>query len=84
METNNTHSLLMKRRREHQECDSKPGGRGCLVLGRNVCLNKKKNNHLKVVWRYLRSGILWLVVVAVALLAIVVAPTRISPITGER
>ena len=85
MKTNNTHRLLMKRRREHQECDSKPGGRGCLVLGRDVCLDKKRSNHLKVVWRHLRSGIpLWLVVVAVALLAIVIAPTRISSITGER
>lgn len=75
-------ALLMKRRREHQECDSKPGGRGCLVLGRSICLDKKDDSHLKVVWRYVRSGIpLWLVVVTIALLATVMAPTRISPIT---
>ncbi|KAF7868506.1 hypothetical protein EAF04_005037 [Stromatinia cepivora] len=77
-------ALLMKRRREHQECDSKPGGRGCLVLGRSVCVEKKGNHHLKVVWRYLRSGTpLWLAVVTVALLAIVIAPTRTSPITED-
>ncbi|KAF7942905.1 uncharacterized protein EAE97_006359 [Botrytis byssoidea] len=77
-------ALLMKRRREHQECDSKPGGRGCLVLGKNICVDKKESNHVKAVWRYLKSGIpLWLVVVTVALLAIVIAPTKISPITGN-
>lgn len=27
----------MKRRREHGECETKPGGRGCLVLGTAVC-----------------------------------------------
>jgi hypothetical protein len=29
--------LLMKRRREHGECDIKVGGRGCLVYGTKVC-----------------------------------------------
>ncbi|CCD53253.1 hypothetical protein BofuT4_P122720.1 [Botrytis cinerea T4] len=77
-------ALLMKRRREHQECDTKPGGRGCLVLGRNICIDKKESNHFKVVWRYFKSGVpLWLVVVTVALLAIVIASPRTSPIIGS-
>lgn len=84
VETNNVCSLLMKRRREHQECDTKPGGRGCLVLGRNICIDKKESNHFKVVWRYFKSGVpLWLVVVTVALLAIVIASPRTSPIIGS-
>lgn len=75
----------MKRRREHQECDGKAGGRGCLVLGRDICLEKKKNSDPGEIWRYLKSGIpMWFIVVAVALLAIVISPTGGSPITGRR
>jgi hypothetical protein len=29
--------LLMKRRREHGECDTREGGRGCLVFGTGAC-----------------------------------------------
>jgi len=27
----------MKRRREHGECDTREGGRGCLVFGTKIC-----------------------------------------------
>lgn len=33
--------LLMKRRREHGECETRPGGRGCLVFGTPICQSKK-------------------------------------------
>jgi hypothetical protein len=32
----------MKRRREHIECESRAGGRGCIVLGTPICTSKKK------------------------------------------
>jgi len=32
----------MKRRREHGDCDTKVGGRGCLVFGSKVCTHEKK------------------------------------------
>ncbi|CAG8960819.1 hypothetical protein HYFRA_00002356 [Hymenoscyphus fraxineus] len=34
--------LLMKRRREHGECESRPDGRGCLVFGTKICTYKKE------------------------------------------
>ncbi|KAH6717115.1 hypothetical protein BKA61DRAFT_478251 [Leptodontidium sp. MPI-SDFR-AT-0119] len=33
--------LLMKRRREHGECDTREGGRGCLVFDTKVCTFRK-------------------------------------------
>jgi hypothetical protein len=32
----------MKRRREHGECDTREGGRGCLVFGTKICTYQKK------------------------------------------
>jgi hypothetical protein len=32
----------MKRRREHGECDTREGGRGCLVFGTKICIYRKK------------------------------------------
>lgn len=37
-----TFRLLMKRRREHGECDTREGGRGCLVFGTRICTFRKK------------------------------------------
>ncbi|TVY87159.1 hypothetical protein LAWI1_G006248, partial [Lachnellula willkommii] len=34
--------LLMKRRREHGECDTREGGRGCLVFGTGICTFRRK------------------------------------------
>ncbi|KAK7227359.1 hypothetical protein V2G26_015362 [Clonostachys chloroleuca] len=34
--------LLMKRRREHMECDSRPG-LGCLVFGTKTCVHRQRN-----------------------------------------
>ncbi|KAF8857261.1 hypothetical protein BDZ45DRAFT_744651 [Acephala macrosclerotiorum] len=34
--------LLMKRRREHGECETREGGRGCLVFETKVCEYRKK------------------------------------------
>jgi hypothetical protein len=40
----NSNSLLMKRRREHGECESREGGRGCIVLGTPVCTSTKRRD----------------------------------------
>ena len=32
----------MKRRREHGECETREGGRGCLVFGTAVCAFRKR------------------------------------------
>lgn len=32
----------MKRRREHGECDTREGGRGCLVFGTGICTFRRK------------------------------------------
>ena len=32
----------MKRRREHGDCDTRQGGRGCLVFGTKVCTYRKE------------------------------------------
>ncbi|KAH8597223.1 hypothetical protein B0O99DRAFT_618288 [Bisporella sp. PMI_857] len=40
-------SLLMKRRREHGECDSTEGGRGCLVFGTPICTSRKRHSGLR-------------------------------------
>ncbi|KUJ16947.1 uncharacterized protein LY89DRAFT_585731 [Mollisia scopiformis] len=34
--------LLMKRRREHGECETREGGRGCLVFETKVCTYRKE------------------------------------------
>ncbi|KAH8804679.1 F-box domain-containing protein [Xylogone sp. PMI_703] len=47
--------LLMKRRREHFECDSQPGGRGCLIYGTDFCVNKKKRSALLRVSKWTTS-----------------------------
>jgi hypothetical protein len=39
-------SLLMKRRREHMECDSRPGV-GCLVFSTKTCVHRKRRSR----WR---------------------------------
>lgn len=39
---NDTSRLLMKRRREHGECETRPDGRGCLVFGTKICTYQKK------------------------------------------
>src|SRR3954466_14983725 len=36
--------LLMKRRREHGECERREGGRGCLVFQTPVCSPRKKRS----------------------------------------
>ncbi|PQE28924.1 F-box domain-containing protein [Rutstroemia sp. NJR-2017a BBW] len=68
--------LLMKRRREHQECEDRPGGRGCLVFGRPICLDKPgKKRHLGAVWRTLKSDrVVWVAAVVVVVLAALILP----------
>lgn len=67
--------LLMKRRREHGECEAKPGGRGCLVLGTPVCAvrrEKMAEGILKKIGVLVhRNRTVWWVLVA--LIGIVVA-----------
>lgn len=61
--------LLMKRRREHGECETKEGGRGCLVFETKVCEYRKERmgalERLRQ-WLSLRMGkeVLWWIVVA--------------------
>ncbi|KAG9235143.1 hypothetical protein BJ875DRAFT_459737 [Amylocarpus encephaloides] len=33
--------LLMERRRQHFECETRPGGRGCLIFGTKICTHQK-------------------------------------------
>lgn len=47
--------LLMKRRREHGECETRPGGRGCLVLGTSVCEVRKERMASSVMKRRLEG-----------------------------
>jgi hypothetical protein len=43
----------MKRRREHGECETRPGGRGCLVVGTAVCEVRKEKMAREVIKRRL-------------------------------
>lgn len=56
--------LLMQRRREHIECESRPG-LGCLVYGTSICIHRKK---LRLDYkRWLRTHVtveLWLILLA--------------------
>lgn len=47
--------LLMKRRREHFECETRDGGRGCIILGTPVCTLKKMKEqaHRAMVHRWI-------------------------------
>jgi hypothetical protein len=45
----------MKRRREHIECETREGGRGCIVLGTPVCQVKKNK---QTPWELMKRG-LW-------------------------
>jgi hypothetical protein len=43
----------MRRRREHIECESREGGRGCIILGTSICtVKKKENEQLAVIRRW--------------------------------
>lgn len=65
-------SLLMRRRREHVECDSGEGERGCLVFGTKVCTFQKKPDVGRVakIKRLLSENALlsWIAIVFVGLL----------------
>ncbi|KAI0158586.1 hypothetical protein BJ166DRAFT_592820 [Pestalotiopsis sp. NC0098] len=57
--------LLMQRRREHMECESRPG-LGCLVFGTQICVNKPQ---MRSIWaRWLRAQLTieaWWVLLAI-------------------
>jgi hypothetical protein len=63
----------MKRRREHGDCDTKKGGRGCLVFGSKVCTHEKKETgRLETVRKWVRklcsrNVALWWLVAGLAL-----------------
>jgi hypothetical protein len=63
----------MKRRREHGDCDTKRGGRGCLVFGSKVCTHEKKETgRLETVRKWagkIFSGnvVLWWLIAGLAL-----------------
>ena len=80
--------LLMKRRREHGECEAKVGGRGCVVLGTPVCTFRKVERRWwmrmsKRMWSFVQANpvLLWLVI---ALLGIVVAGSCIRVQKGSK
>ena len=59
-----TCSLLMQRRREHVECESRPG-LGCLVYGTSVCTHRRDLNTIWKRWARSRVTIeLWWVLLA--------------------
>ena len=37
----------MKRRREHGECETREGGRGCLVFGTSICAFRRERMGIK-------------------------------------
>ena len=47
----------MKRRREHGECDTNPGGRGCLVFGTPVCTLRKDERLVSKSVRWVREHV---------------------------
>ena len=48
----------MKRRREHGECDTREGGRGCLVFGTKVCtFRRERLGRLGILRERVRSQI---------------------------
>jgi len=64
----------MKRRREHGECDTREGGRGCLVFGTGVCTFRKKNTgKLGEMKRFLSRKRVLLMWICAAVLGILVA-----------
>ena len=84
----------MKRRREHGECDTREGGRGCLVFGTGVCTFRRKEvgwvEKMKRGWMVLGSMnvLLWWVCAAVmgALLAcgwMEMQTSDVQPLTAE-
>jgi hypothetical protein len=50
--------LLMKRRREHGECDAREGGRGCLVFGKPICEFKKRERGRLMAAKRMRRGLI--------------------------
>jgi hypothetical protein len=68
----------MKRRREHGECETRVGGRGCLVLGTSVCTFRKEKLAFEILKRRVRrclrgDGIVWWAVIALLGVALAVA-----------
>ncbi|KAG4436785.1 hypothetical protein IFR05_007719 [Cadophora sp. M221] len=57
--------LLMKRRREHGECDTREGGRGCLVFDTKVCTFRKPElGRLERLKEWIGRNILWWILAA--------------------
>jgi hypothetical protein len=68
----------MKRRREHVECETREGGRGCLILGTRVCTFRKKQMASEILKRWVRgcmrgNGMIWWVTIALLGVAVAVA-----------
>ncbi|KAK0129216.1 hypothetical protein ONS95_001151 [Cadophora gregata] len=57
--------LLMKRRREHGECDTREGGRGCLVFDTKVCTFRKPElGYVERIKNLLGASLLWWILAA--------------------
>lgn len=62
--------LLMLRRRQHGECETAAGGRGCLVLGTKTCEWKRSRSSIVRIRKWLHGNLGSLVCVLVASLSI--------------
>jgi hypothetical protein len=51
--------LLMRRRRRHEECEWREGGRGCLVRGTKSCDVKERMDKRSWVEKFLRAALEW-------------------------
>lgn len=62
----------MKLRREHGECDTVLGGRGCLVFGLPICTFRKRPSKLKTLirWAWDGNALLWWIFAGLVGLAI--------------
>jgi hypothetical protein len=68
--------LLMLRRRQHGECEFRPGGRGCLVLGTRSCEWKKARSPWVRIRRWLYHNVSLLVCLLAAMLSLFCATSR--------
>ncbi len=76
--------LLMKRRREHFECETseRPGGRGCLVYGTRICVHKRVPSKLAIMRDWVGGNlwgnfVFWWAVVATLGLVLALAGSRV-------
>lgn len=63
--------LLMARRRQHGECETRDGGRGCLVLGTKICEWRRSRSPILRLRRWLTTNSGMVVCIFIALVSII-------------